>query len=344
MKKITFNILFLVVPLTIYAIFLIYRAFDVSGDRFLGLASNLETQISVDNPIIVDKIYVSNGSIVKKGDTLIAGNRITLDQKIQLFDADVKTTNAATDQEVSNLETKILFLKNDVIEKTNIINAKIKELENQKNVSLAITKDIKSVAINPSKLTNSCDLQINNLKEQISLFNKNNDQNINQLQIQKSKLLQSNKAQLSKINSQILIVNNDKKRLVILSQIDGIVGNVLCKYKENIDQFRPMLTLLEKAPTKVIAYINENYTTAIHIGDSVAVSAVVNPKRKYNGKIMALGHRIIELPSRFWKIPNTQVYGREVIVALQADNDLLHNEKVNVAPFNSTNKYFTLIH
>jgi multidrug resistance efflux pump len=343
MKNLKFNILYLVVPCAIYAIFGIYKAFDVSGESFMGLAANLETQVSTDNPIIIEKLFVTPGSIIKKGDTLIEGSRITLDQKIQIYDADIKTTNAATEQEVSNLETKMIFLKSDVEEKTNALNAKIKEIENQRNVSIAITKDIKSVDLNASKLTNSYDIQIANLKDQINLMSQNTESNIRQLQIQKSTLKNNNRAQLDKINSQVRIVNSDKKRLVIVSQIDGIVGNVSCKYKENIEQFKPMLTLLEKAPTKVIAYINENYAAALNLGDSVKVSAFLNPKKKYNGKIMALGHRIIELPSRFWKIPNTQVYGREVIISLQPDNDFLHNEKVNVAPINLSNNYFSLI-
>ena len=74
------------------------------------------------------------------------------------------------------------------------------------------------------------------------------------------------------------------------------------------------------------------------MNDEVIIEYVANPFiayysyaiYDYTGKVIGLGSRIVEIPSRLRKIEAIKAYGREVLIEISKENCFLQNEKVSI--------------
>jgi hypothetical protein len=70
-----FNILYLAIPLVVYAMMVIYRSVNRSSASFYGVAENQETEINLEHDATVGNIYVTQGQFVTKGTLLLEVKR-----------------------------------------------------------------------------------------------------------------------------------------------------------------------------------------------------------------------------------------------------------------------------
>ncbi len=109
-----------------------------------------------------------------------------------------------------------------------------------------------------------------------------------------------------------------------------MIGNVHVKAGEYLPSFKPLITLYEPNPSQVIAYVHESLLVKVNVGDKFIVQSMQDENNKFEGQVVGLGSRIVEIPERLRKMPDLKTYGREVVIKIPVDNSLLQKEKVKI--------------
>jgi len=136
--------------------------------------------------------------------------------------------------------------------------------------------------------------------------------------------------------------------LDILAPSDGLIGNIPCKEGENFPSFKTFINFYERNPTIVKGFVHESLILQVKVGDSLLVSSTLHPEQHITGIVTGLGSRIVEIPERLRKMPDIKTYGREVLIAIPAENNFLQKEKVmlnslNENPESSFASFFSLL-
>jgi multidrug resistance efflux pump len=133
------------------------------------------------------------------------------------------------------------------------------------------------------------------------------------------------------LENQLRMIEGEKSKLVIYSEIDGIVGDVFFHQGEKVSPFSTILSLgIEKA-NYIEAWIHEKNYTLADLNQSVSVSSLVDRTREVKGEIVNVGKRIVQFPTRLVRHQGAAVWGRKVLVKLPANNSFLLGEKVFVS-------------
>ena len=134
------------------------------------------------------------------------------------------------------------------------------------------------------------------------------------------------KRQLEKELEVLLI---EEKQLIKIAEVHGTVGSVSAQRGELLSPYTTILSIYESNPTVIKAVMNEGYKYKIEVGETVKVESA---NRNYNidGKIIEIGARIIEYPSRLKVNQNIQMWGQELFIKIPADNKFLNGERVAV--------------
>lgn len=114
---------------------------------------------------------------------------------------------------------------------------------------------------------------------------------------------------------------------------DGVVGSVAFQAREQVPPFTPVITLASSVPNMVYGFIHENRAHEFRIGDKVSIEPLTNKSRAVMGKVVSLGNRITAFPDRLQAVPSQvkpSVFGREMVVALPYENQIVLGEKVRI--------------
>ena len=280
--------------------------------------------------MIVDKILISQGDLVKLGDTLLGIKRVNA--KLALQDETYKIERTLNDKSYflklkeNELESISIKEESDLLslnQKLDEYNLKLKEY----NQLVAATGDSKLKLEN-----NRVEAQIKGVKEEI--------RSIKSLNNEKRKLIQAEiiKGQV-RYDSDIKLLNatidHDNETKVIydylLAPVSGIVGDLQCKEGEHIPSFKTLMSLYEKNPKVVKGYIHETSKTILNVGEEVIITSVADPLSKATGKVTGIGSRIIDIPQRLRKVKDFVIYGKEVLIEVSPENPFLQKEKVSIS-------------
>lgn len=127
-------------------------------------------------------------------------------------------------------------------------------------------------------------------------------------------------------------LEEQKKKLYVFAQVDGIIGTVNFRQGEKVPGFTTILTLTPDSPTYVEGFVHESLKTKLVVGKTVRITPLSSDTQAMEGKIVSVGSRIIQIPLRLMSYPNMQVWGREVVVEIPPHNGLLLGEKVQIKP------------
>ncbi|MBT3236315.1 MAG: hypothetical protein HN353_10225 [Bdellovibrionales bacterium] len=133
------------------------------------------------------------------------------------------------------------------------------------------------------------------------------------------------------LENQLQTIEDEKSKLTIYSQIDGIVGDVFFHSGEKVSPFSTILSLSIDKANYIEAWIHEKNYTLADLNQSVSVSSLVDRSRAVKGEIVNVGKRIVQFPTRLVRNQATAVWGRKVLVKLPASNPFLLGEKVFVS-------------
>jgi len=329
MKK--FNLIYFVAIMI--CILLLYSLFFKADNSvtFYGFAENKETEISMDNGIEVEEIFVTVGQKVEKGDSLL--NVVSATLPLKISDTEYKIEELETKYNLwkSGLDWKISQYKIELNENTGKIQSQIDQLNAELENNKKLSKTIKSIDSDPNtnyEIVNPTLIKLEALNEALKHTKGIINTQLNNL---KSERFADNNPLLSEIRAlevQLTHYQERKKEEVIIAPTNGLIGNVHCKEGEKISSFGALISFYEESPTLVVGYIHEELILKIKINDSIGIFSSSRPDIQNKGIVKTLGSRIVEIPPRLRKIKELKTFGREIIIEIPPENPFLQKEKV----------------
>lgn len=124
------------------------------------------------------------------------------------------------------------------------------------------------------------------------------------------------------------VLENRLENLFVFAEVDGAVGGINFKAGELVSAFNPILTLIPLRPMYVHGYLNESLQSKFKIGEKVDVESPSGDS--IQGTVVSVGVRIVPIPERLLRINTLTAWGREIVVKIPVENQLLVGEKVSV--------------
>ena len=326
MKKI--NSIYIIAIGLVFVLYAMNNSIQSESAFFYGFAENKETEISHDNDVLIEKIMVTTGQKVQQGDLLMVVKNTALPVKISELELKKEAVSIDVQQKIREIKNEITALRLEKVNKLNLLNEKITELQKKIELSQSLYEGLKSIKIKPDSTRSVEQMRLDYLKESLTVTSQNYD---SEIAFKKELLLGVNQPSRIKhdiLNTEIEHYKEAQSKLSICAPTDGIIGYILCKKGENIPAFSTLLNFYQVNPTLVKGYIHESLLLKVKKGDKLEVSSSLHPTHKVQGEVIGLGSRIVEIPERLRKIQDLKTYGREVLIKIPPDNNLLQNEKV----------------
>ena len=337
MRKI--KLLYLVWLLAVIFIILYSNRALVESHQFFGIAESNEVIINFENPVEIKKIYVVPGQRVNKGTLLLELDRSELTLNLNEVKHQLSEFKLQRKIEKNQTLTQIRELKAQKIAKANEINSEIKQLQSQHALNKRLTADLKSIMQKESQLNNTekksisspIQLKIASLSEKLKFDTEQIDLKIKNLK----RILYSDKnpltVKIESLEKEIELLTAAKEKLLIYSENNGIIGSVHFKRGEKVSPFVSILTIYTQSPSYVKGFIHENVYNRISINDQVIVSSLTGSTVS-EGIVVGVGSRIVGFPERLRKRPERKIWGREIQIKIQDNNEFLLGEKVIIHP------------
>ncbi len=307
-----------------------------SVDEFFGFAETEETEINFNYPVEINEIRVQPGQLVEAGDTLLVVSRARPKESLPIEDFKIEELNAKdrlalerTNNELADLDLAEAAELADLQREFDEVSAEARYRESllaglRQNVG---PKDASLEGGNYDPLAEEADA----IKRQMKRLRAQYEDRRRHLTNERDLARAPYRSEVKRLSAEREFnVSNAEQTFAILAPGRGVIGSVGVKLAEHKNSFAPLLNFYEPNPSLVKAYIHEDHLLLAQLGDSVIVSSVGNPDVHQRGAISGLGSRIIEIPARLRKMPDFKTYGREVVIRVPDNNDLIQHEKVKL--------------
>jgi multidrug resistance efflux pump len=303
--------------------------------RFYGIADTKETVISSENAVEIRKIRVTNGQTVHQGDTLVELLRPDLDLKISEISHQLDELKVRSSAHATLSRSEVRQLKAEQQERANQIVSQIRQLEAQYEINRNLVSELHSVKPDNGPIGASDDnpiiIRIDALKRDLQRVKDSSQITVDRLNNELSYAGDPLYEQVKRLEDELTLLSGEKRKLFIAAQIPGLIGAVNFKDGEKVSPFAPILTLHAESPSYVVGYIHENTSSEVAPGQKVTVLSMADSRRSIAGEVIGVGSRIVEYPVRLRKIPDLQIWGREVMIRIPPENRFLLGEKVLIS-------------
>ena len=333
MKKI--NLLYLAIIPLCYVLFQMNSKLSKASAFFYGFAENKETELSHDKAVLIDKILVTTGESVTKGQLLMEVKQSSIDFKIDNASLDLERLDVLAEQRKQSIRDRIDQLNVKRSTRVAEVNAEINKLEATIRYNQSLLEDLKSIdKENIDSVNTPNSIRLKTLKESLRIVTEPIDVELAQLEKELAAIVTPSQVQRQKIRGEIEYYKTEQGKLAILAPSDGLIGNIMCKEGENISAFSTLINFYERNPTIVKGYVHESLILEVKEKDSLIVSSTLHPELKVEGEVIGLGSRIVEIPERLRKVADIKTYGREVLIRIPPNNPFLQKEKVMLNTLN----------
>ena len=324
-----FNPIYLVAIVVGFFLWKFSLSFTKESILFYGFAENKETEINLDHSVHVDKILVTPGEFVKKGQLLIEVSQTDFEfdisqEKNNIDELKIKETlwQAEVDRKIELLKTKH---QTEITE----IQAEISEIIAEKNYQESLFTDLETLNSESRKISyDPLQEKINKLDGEKARLTTLFQAELSNLNKEKTSSKNPFKQKVKSIEAEITRNQNKLEKLSLIAPTDGLIGNVHCKEAENITSFKTLITFYEPNPSLVSGFVHEDLLMSVNLNDSLLVRSTKSDKFQCVGIVTGLGSRIVEIPERLRKNPEYKTYGREVLIQIPTNNEFLQKEKV----------------
>ncbi|MFK7969814.1 MAG: HlyD family secretion protein [Bacteroidia bacterium] len=325
-----FNVFYLAVILCGILLFIFLRPERENELSFFGFAENNETEINYNYPVVVEKILVTPGQEVKAGQELLhvvrRKSRETMpDHRYRI--AELKAEESLWRQKKQSQLRELETASEAAIA---VVQTSIEQLRNELAFKRSLAKGLETVAAKAGSYKpleerlEALELEEKSLREKHALRLKNLKSELNiganpyQKQVERLEAEGEFEASQQEIS------------IVVKAPTDGLIGNISCKEEEHVSSYTTLMSFYEPHSGIIQGYIHEDLTLKVNLGDKYEVSSLKSAGISYEGTVIGLGSRIVEIPTRLRKIPDYKTYGREVLVGIDKNNDFLQKEKVSL--------------
>ncbi|HHM21968.1 MAG TPA: hypothetical protein ENJ20_08080 [Bacteroidetes bacterium] len=327
MKKI--NLIYLALIPVLFGIFYINWNYARHSVVFYGFAENKETEINHEFPVQVNRIYVTPGQFVKKGDLLMEVAHSKFDIKMNDLSHDIEAMRLQARERRADLLRSIRQLEAERKIKTAEVDLRMEKLKAEIQLNTSLLKDLKSIRPkNDSIAPSPNEVKLATLEREKEMIGHSYNLQIQLLKDELATVGGAKEVMAEKMEKEKNFYRKEQEKLAIRAPKDGLIGNIHCLEGENKPSFSTLITFYEKNPTLVKGYVHENLIVHVAQGDTLEVSSSLHPEHRAYGIVVGLGSRIVEIPERLRKIPEIKVYGREVLIQIPPENPFLQKEKV----------------
>jgi multidrug resistance efflux pump len=339
MKK--FNLVYLLFFLVIGVIWQLNTRYGKHTVMFYGFAETKETEINLDHPVEVNRLFVTPGQKVKKGELLAEVTHSTFGLKLNNISHSMDELRLEENIFKADIRSSISRLEAQKVAKESELNSQIRQLETEIEVNRSLLEGLKSIDISEATV-NPRETKIASLREELELVVKPLEIQIARLNEELTSPNSPKRIQIRKLKEDQKFYTEEKDGLSIFAPKDGLIGNIYCKEKENISSFNTLISFYEENPTMVKGYVHENLILEVAVGDTIEAISTQHPEHKCQGVITGLGSRIVQIPERLSKNPDLKTYGREVLISIPPSNFFLQKEKVMLNLLKETSRPATI--
>lgn len=324
------NLFYLAIVLIGILLLTLFRPSTHSDLSFFGFAESDETEINFNYPVVVDQILVTQGQTVKKGEVLMKISRRQAKESLEDQDfriAELKAEEALWRQKKESQKAELELEKEMKVAE---IDGKIRQVEKELAFKKSLSQELKSISPTTSAYQP--------LEDELA-----------ELKTERNSIIETHELRLQAVRQELRMGNNpfqeQVKRLLaeqefdesqkvqhftVTAPADGLIGNISCKEEEHVPSYTTLLSFYEPHSGVIKGYVHEDLTLQVQLGDSFEAASLKDEDMKYPGKVVGLGSRIVEIPTRLRKMPEIKTYGREVLVEINKDNRFLQKEKVSL--------------
>jgi multidrug resistance efflux pump len=305
---------------------------------FYGIAENLETEINYNYDIVVDQIMVNPGQQVGSGTPIMKISRRKSKEELENQSYQIQTLLAeekAWKQKKLNEIDAIQIKKERTVQN---LQARISKLLKEYDFKLSLTDDNKNASQENKDIYNPLGEQVKQLKEELLLVEQDFKQQEFAINDEISSGSNPYRTRMDQLNAEREFDAEHKIQMIdVIAPEEGLIGTIYCKEAEHVPAFKTLLTFYEPHTGIIKGYVHEDLTLSVNIGDLFVVSSLKNDTVFYEGQVIGLGSRIVEVPARLRKFSHIKTYGREVSISISKDNIFLQMEKVGlkIKPGNS---------
>lgn len=303
------------------------------GDRaeFRGIAEDAKSVVSSESAVEVLELLVQPGQVVDIGDTLVRLRSPELSMRLAEVQREIEGASGDADMNQSESRRRAAQLRAEFASKRAELMGEIRSLTDLHTRNRSLLSGFKAMGLETQD-TDSTGLQeqIRALRHQLAVEEAGMRNQVALLEGSKGSMGRFAASKEQALRNELALLQEDEKRLVIVSTIAGIVDSINHHVGEKVSPFSPILTISGHRPTLVRGYVHERVRTDLAVGDSIEVLALGMRSAKVKGAVAGLGSRVVELPARMWKSPAVPLWGREVIVRIDKSNPLLQGELVSV--------------
>ncbi|MCP5448260.1 MAG: SdiA-regulated domain-containing protein [Chromatiaceae bacterium] len=319
--------------LAVVALVVIASRYHASSRQFFGIAGSTEKTISFQYPVEIVNISVAEGSKVERGEFMLEVKRFDLAASLSIVEDEIAEIMARKNELIASTAAEIRRLEADKLAAQSELDVQLAKVETQLALNAHWKSDkpnlqtteqlspenllaIKHRGLQQQKIHSATSFQatIDNLRQQLNSSERPADAKIEVLKKRKQEL------------------KRQAASLKVESDFSGSVGSVMFTAGEQVPKFSPILTLQGGSTSFVKAYIHEAVLNEVRVGQKVWIESLSPEIKKVviPGRVESLGNRIVEYPERLKRSPLVSAWGREVMIELEENNELLLGEKVSV--------------
>lgn len=314
-------------------LFVVFRPDFHKELSFYGFAESRVTEINYNYAVVVDKILVKPGQEVKAGEVIMKLSRRKAKETLADQGFHIAQLKAEERLWKQKQENEIEQLKINHQARLAEIDRKIEHCQKELAYKKSLMEDLQSIDPMESSYKPLEDLLASYHQE------KEDVQRLFALKIEgmTEELALGKNPYSEQINRHIAERQFDESQqhipIEVVAPTDGLIGNISCKEEEHIPAYSTLLTFYEPHSGIIEGYVHEDLTLQVEIGQEYTISSLKDETISFQGKVIGLGSRIVEIPSRLRKIETFKAYGREVLIEIPKDNSFLQSEKVSITQY-----------
>lgn len=330
-KKYIFPIFFVVLVSFLLIISFQYKS---KTEAMVAVVESQITATSYQKPVIIESIHVTPGQEVGTGDTLVVVSRPDLSLDIDKKVNEMERLQSEIIQAQQNYQSKKALLRIETEGKVNRLLIDLAEVETKQGQQKSLSNRFKKLVgedENASFEDSLLMMKIKSIDQEIIDVKNYASKEIERLSIRTNDETSLINKEIQLVERELESLKGEYVSLVKEATFDGIVGSVNVQLGELVPPYKTVLSLYEKKPTLIKAFMNEVISYPVNGGDEVSV---VSENRLYSikGTVLELGARITDFPEKIRPIADTKSYGQEVFIRIPSDNRFLNGEKVFVYP------------
>ena len=311
-----------------FCVWLFFSIFGDSEYTFFGTAENEGIVLNYEHTVLVKRVYVKSGAMVKKGDTLAVFFRSELERQKWQHENEMEDILLENRNRTAELENEIKNLES----KRNVLQIELSQQQELLAAESGIQQELMNL-LDKEKATIKSNLK----KERIAAIQREIEALNLQIEIQKTGLKQRQTSEralalqrTAHVGEELNYLENERKKLVLLAPMDGFIEQVFITENTIEPELKPLVKINPTGTNRIRGFVYENAEISCQIGDSVQIASVARPEKLCTGRFIGVSPELVELPVRLRKLPEIKSWGREVYLQLPPGNPFFIGEKVSI--------------